>query len=175
MARWKQITPGGQLSANDENDKALQLEALLLGLNAPGYYGPDGAAMLAQSGVDVGFAVKITALHDDYLTVQPWDGSAAVGGTFSAAKPYELRKSTWDGVTVGGVTFAEALGDPQQRTATAVAGVEVHQVFPRYEVNSIIRVLLLVNGAGLLDASSSPIMFEDINNAARAFLCTSSS
>lgn len=175
---FEPLIPGGKLSAANENAKADALENLVSGIGArPGFYAPNGERaempMLSGDGT-VGFACKVTAVHDDTLTCVLWDGSATSGPVFSVAKPIELRRSTWDGVTEIGVTFAMISGNPQERTASAVAGTEVHQIFPLYAIHSIIRVIYLANGAGLNDENGSPIFFEDLNTAPRAWLCRSS-
>lgn len=122
---------------------------------------------------------RLISVQDDYLTCQEFDGSAA-GDTVLIAKPFNLRKTGWHGVTVtyqleafpgggGNMQISYNYIGPTYRIATLVAGgvpgSEQQVILPRYVPGkSIIFASGSSNGTGV---SSADLI--DINADGRAF------
>lgn len=98
----------------------------------------------------------IASLGADTITV-----TLITGGVVTVAKPYHLRRSTFDGETVGGITYSYT-GD-QTRDATDGVLSEAHEVVPAYAVGEGILV------AETPDGNGTGAGYMDVNSDARAW------
>jgi len=123
---------------------------------APGYRirgtGTGTTLDISMPKVEAGIAAsieqyRITAIFDDYLEARTWNGTTQGSTTIKIAKPWRLRKTGWDGVTVtydfnGAATpirytYAARAG---YRSAlnTATNATENQAIIPVYSVNDIL-------------------------------------
>lgn len=105
------------------------------------------------------FIVK--SVHDDYITCRNWDGEHEGISDIKIAKPFELRKTGWHGVTVTYTLETTGATRPVTysylssvyRTATSGSTVEWEAIRPPYVPNkSVIYAAKSTNGTGVTDA-----------------------
>ena len=113
----------------------------------------------------------IVAVGHDVLLCSDRGGRPAV-----IAKPWRLRKSTFHGLTVGGVTYAST--DIDERTATLGAETEDQVVVPGYAVGEKVLALKryedavscpVLEAEGLGFFGDMRLWLEDANTAGRAW------
>ena len=149
-------------------------------------YKTDGA-LIEMKGVEGGGAsgkeiqqYKIVSIQDDYITCQTWDGTTQGTDNVLLAKPYRLRKTPWDGVTVtydfNGTTYSilyTYLATPGFRTAQVTTGgnqtTENQAIIPIYQVGDIVYGSNPEGGTETFVGSE--ITGLDINVDARAWAC----
>lgn len=91
---------------------------------------------------------KVTAIADDYIEAKTWDGTNLGSAAVKIAKPWRLRKTGWDGVTVtysfnGGsipIRYAYNAALPGYRSAFLVNQNQTtsQAIIPVYSVGDII-------------------------------------
>lgn len=130
------------------------MNALVDGVNRAlvGVDAPTPVRRVAGSGTAI---VKLTlvAHNGDYL-----ECTDAGGNTVLVAKPYELRQTTFDGLTVGGIAYSYT--SASQRTATNAAispGVETQYITPSYITGAEIYASKISGGTGVNDDSSPQV------------------
>lgn len=114
------------------------------------------------SGGGSGVYGTIASIEDDYITVTPISGT----GTLIVAKPYYLRRSTFDTLTVDGIEYTYS--DSQTRIADNGSGTEDQEIVPPYVVGDGIMVIATPDGNGVTDATHM-----DANSDARTWAKTS--
>lgn len=126
---------------------------------------------------------RVESVENDHLVCKKVEGSSVSSETTLIAKPYNLRRTGWDGVAVtytdeaypdspGNVTITYAYQSATYRIArvvTSAGSTNEHQVVtPHYLAGvSIIKAMEPENGTGVTDTT-----FEDINDSARAWART---
>ena len=110
---------------------------------------------------------RVTSVQDDYILAKKFDGTSVSGSDVKIAKPYDLRKTGWHGVTVSYPVepYPGAPSSPLSitysyissvyRTATgATTGTEHQVIIPRYVANkSVIFASAPDNGTGVSEAT----------------------
>lgn len=126
------------------------------------------------SGVVKQFLVK--SVQDDYITCVEFDGTNETGGSVLVAKPFNLRRTGWHGVTVnytlegypsspGTLAITYSMTSAVYRTATIGSSVEHQVIIPRYVPNkSVIFASQSENETGV-DAAE----WQDLNVDGRAW------
>ena len=120
---------------------------------------------------------KVTAISNDTITCRAWDGTNNGETDIVVAKPYRLRKTPWDGVTVSydfnGTIYSIAysyLTTSGFRTAQVTVGTtqttESQAIIPIYKVGEIIYATEPDGGTDLASVS-----WLDLNVDARAWAC----
>lgn len=116
---------------------------------------------------------RITQVFGDYLTCQTFNDGLMGGVDIFVAKPYVIRRSTWNNVTRAGISYVGNQSDGQLRTAThlglAPASARSEEVLdPAYILNDQIVATQPTGGTGVLAANGSAVIWEDLS--ARIFL-----
>jgi len=120
---------------------------------------PSGGAGGGGGGGGGGVSAKygtITSIGNDTLTLAPLEGGSVV-----VAKPYYLRRSTFHGLTVSGITYTYS--SSQTRTATDGTNSESQQVVPAYAVGDGILYVETPDGNG------TSTTYMEVNADARAW------
>jgi len=120
---------------------------------------------------------RITAIFDDYLEARTWNGTSQ-GSAVKIAKPWRLRKTGWDGVTVtydfNGTSvplrYAYSSVRPGYRTAThtTLLTVENQAIIPVYSLNDILYATEPTGGT-LVTVAAVALTWLDLNVDARAW------
>lgn len=114
---------------------------------------------------------KLTGHFDDYVEAKTWDGTNLGTATVKIAKPYRLRKTGWDGVTVSydfnGTFFPlqyTYLATPGFRTArhTGSGALENQAIIALYNVGDIIYATEPIGGTGVT-VSGTALTWLDLN------------
>jgi hypothetical protein len=93
-----------------------------------------------QSAVGIPVRASITALANDYVTVDLWGGTTFDAGSVNVAKPYELRHNASDTIYSTGASYSYS--DTNTRTASAGGfDTETHVVLLPYEIGREILVI----------------------------------
>ena len=105
---------------------------------------------------------RVKSVADDHLVCREFNGTSESGGDVLIAKPFNLRKTGWDGVSVtytiepypggsGVLTVTYAYISAVYRTASVSNfGIEHQVILPRYVPNrSVIFASASVNGTGV--------------------------
>jgi len=100
--------------------------------------------------------LELVEHFDDYLECVD---AAAV--TVYVAKPFELRSSTFDGLTVDGVTYAYT--SVSEREATDGVDTETQFITPNYRVGAEIFAVKVRGGTGVVTAEPADILYVEIN------------
>lgn len=104
---------------------------------------------------------RVKSVQDDYITCRSWDGTNEGSEDVKIAKPFELRKTGWHGVTVSYTLETTGATRPVTysylssvyRTATSGSTVEWEAIRPPYVPNkSVIYAAKSTNGTGVTDA-----------------------
>lgn len=131
-----------------------------------------------QQTVEAGASIqqyRITAVSNDYIEGKTWDGTTLGDVAVKIAKPFRLRKTGWDGVTVvynfNGTIFSilyTYLATPGSRTAFRAAGnvTENQAIIPLYSVNDIIYATE-PEGGTLVTSDGTALTWLDLNVDAR--------
>lgn len=112
----------------------------------------------------------VTGVGENLLTCVELEANSntQVGSPFSVAKPYELQRVSFDGLTIDGITYN--YDGPQSRTATDGDTEETHIVIPPYVAGTTqIYVMAVSNGPGA-DAAFDGVSLVDMNLGARAWM-----
>lgn len=100
-------------------------------------------------------AFKFHEMHADYIAAYPAD-TGDHGTYIYIAKPFNLRRTPFDGQTINGITYAYT--SDFRRTATDVDGnVEVQLVTPDYVDNHVIHAMRNVRGQDVFDVDGKPV------------------
>lgn len=113
----------------------------------------------------------VKSVNANTLTVSLLENfsNAETGDSFDVAKPFELQKDSFDGLTIQNVTYTYM--DSQYRTATRDSDslTESHIIIPAYiPDSSIIFIMPVSNGAGSVE-DLSEIFWIDLNASGRAW------
>lgn len=109
--------------------------------------------------------IKTAGIFDNHLICFVYDNYGTPTGEVRVALPWDLRRTTWDGTTVGGVSYAFA--GSQARTASG-AVTEDQKITPDYRVADELVIGYVASGTGAeLDAKA--IFWVDLNLAGRAW------
>ncbi len=124
---------------------------LLVGVNGPRQPKPKG-----KSGGAPVLVLTLVAEFDDYLECQD-----SLLNTIYVAKPYELRKTPFDGETIGGVTYTYT--SSSEREATDGVDTETQFVTPNYRVDAEIFAVKVQGETGVETAEPAPIEYIELN------------
>jgi hypothetical protein len=92
--------------------------------------------------------MRIKAQQDETLTCRLWDGQNEGPSDVHVAKPWWLRRSSWDGQTRAGITYAYLA--PGRRTASDGQTTQIESLTPSYELDDeILAVPAPVGGSGV--------------------------
>ncbi len=156
---------GSMLQGQDLRDLADAVRAILTGSGNDFQNIPNPIAPITQQ-------YNITSIADEYLVCSAWDGTNLGTQDVKIAKPFLLRKSTWDGYTdSNGVTYT--VTGTQTLTAMDTSGnVENWKITFDYQVDDLITAVANVRGG--YDSDSDDIRWIDLNTDARAWAKVSS-
>ena len=123
---------------------------------------------------------KVTVISDDSITCRTWDGTTDGTSDVIVAKPYRLRKTPWNGITVvydfNGTSYSivySYLATPGFRTAQVTVGgtqtTESQAIIPIYKVGDIIYATEPEGGTDVFVGSA--VTWLDLNVDARAWAC----
>ena len=101
---------------------------------------------------------------DNLLVIQPFDGTTT-GPNLEVAKPPELRRASYDGLTIDGVLYTYI--NSQARRADFNAVQEEHFVLTPYRIGDTIIATRNSQGSGL--SLGNNILYEDMNAAGRGW------
>lgn len=126
---------------------------LLVGVNAPRQPRPTG-----KSGGSPVIVLELVTHNDDYLVCQDADLN-----TYNVAKPFELRRSSFDTLTVEGVTYTYT--SASEREATDGVDTETQFITPAYRVGAEIYALKVRPNTGVQTTDSPPedILYLEMN------------
>lgn len=124
---------------------------LLIGVNAPTQPKPTG-----KTGGAPVLVLTLVAHNDDYLECEDADAN-----TYYVAKPYELRRTSFDTLTVEGVTYTYA--SASEREAVGGFDVETQFITPAYRVGAEIYAVKVRGDTGINDPTPAPILYIEIN------------
>lgn len=136
--------------------------------------GSAGAAAAAPRPVRM---FRLTSVSPDYIEALEWDGETLAGTAVTIAKPWLLRKTPFDGESIGGFSFGSFSADGTERTVTKISdsSTEDQIVVPAYTVagggydGDVIFAMRPVGGTGAVDGDDEPIVWQDLNADARAW------
>ena len=114
----------------------------LSGINAPTQKQPRG-----KSGGSAVLVLTLVTHNDDYLVCEDADLN-----TVNVAKPYELRRTPFDGETIGGVTYTYA--SASEREAVGGFDAETQFITPAYVVGAEIFALASQGSTGVTSAET---------------------
>jgi len=118
----------------------------------------------------------VKEIHDDWFLCLPYgkDGQeppediATPADYIKVAKPYELRRTPWDGETIDGITFDYS--DGSHRLATKGTVKEHHIVArPWYVDEIIVAATSITGGTDQQDLDAQDLVWEDTNSASHAW------
>ena len=111
----------------------------------------------------------ITAIGDDTITINYINPFISTGDEankpIQALKPYYLRRSTFDGKTVDGLTYTYS--DAQTREVTDGDTTETQTVLPLYKVGDEILVILTDDLTMAVSADGGLRVYSDLNTDGR--------
>ena len=73
---------------------------------------------------------EVVAVHHDYIECKAFDGAAAYGDTLNIAKAWDMRRASYDGLTINGIAYSSTA--VQRRTGGVVGSDQ--EPLPRYNV-----------------------------------------
>lgn len=106
--------------------------------------------------------MRVKEVLDDYLKCRTWDGTSEGEVDVLVAKPLGLRKSDFDGKTIGGIAYV-ATGT-QARTASSGGNSEDQVIRPPYVVDDPIFAVVGISGGTGVVVSGEAVMFQDTSN-----------
>lgn len=140
------------LSADKLNRVVKAVNKPLIGVSAPTQSRPFGKS----GGAPVAILTLVTHA-DDYLECTDADAN-----TVYVAKPAELRRTTYDGNTVGGITYTYV--DETERSATDGVTTEDQFITPAYYTGcEIYGIKVSGNDTGITGGDSLPCAYVEIN------------
>lgn len=123
----------------------------LVGVNAPIQPKPAG-----KSGGSPVLVLTLVAHNDDYLECVDADTN-----TVYVAKCYELRRTPFDGETVGGITYTYA--SASEREATDGVDTETQYITPEYLAGAEIYAIKVKGDTGVSTSEPAPILYIELN------------
>lgn len=115
---------------------------------------------------------RVKAVYDDYLSCAMYAPTTGVEGAIvNVAKPFMLRKSAFNNVTVdlgSGHTYTYVWVNDWTRTRTNETAEAVTEIIsPPYFVNDLL--IIAKTGPGIVDGAGQIIVWEDLNTGARVW------
>lgn len=176
MKRWhrgESITVSRLNEIQKKTDRPIRSSGTMQTIAGITYVGQDFAQSSPHNIVIARFRVK--SLQNDYLVCRrysPAVGTAVeVAGTVNiyVAKPYELRRTPFDGktITYGSQIITYTYSDECTRIATDGDDTETQVMTPLYFVDCEILAVMNISGGTGLAVSDVPVMWEDLNTAGR--------
>ena len=103
---------------------------------------------------------QITGTSGDYWTAKLLDGDTPIGSTVAIAKPHHLRRTPFDGETIGSYTYTYTTD--YARSSSDGTFTEAQVVTPAItnDFTEILAIGGLANPAALLDGSGNPITWQ---------------
>lgn len=123
----------------------------LSSISAPTQKQPRG-----KSGGSPVLVLTLVTHGDDYLTCEDADSN-----TVYVAKPYELRRTPFDGETIGGVTYTYT--SASEREATDGVDTETQFITPAYVVGAEIFAIKVQGNTGVQTAEPADILYIEMN------------
>jgi len=112
--------------------------------------------------------MRVQSVSDDHLVCRPWRGGDISAVDILVAKPWELRKTGWDGETIGGITYTYSSGTA--RSATDGVDTENQVIGPPYTLSGgYVDLVAIRNVQGGTDVTvaGKAVEWLDLNLAAR--------
>lgn len=97
---------------------------------------------------------RVKAVLDDSLSCKEFDGFNEFGSTILIAKPYQLRKTPFDGKTVGDYTYEYESNTKRMRVSTEPVCKITEEIQPPYNLDVDIIYAIEVSNTGV-DATSA--------------------
>lgn len=117
---------------------------------------------------------QITGMDGDYFEAKAYDGTTQTGSAIKIAKPFQLRRTPFDGEYISGLQVSYSYSSDTTRTATHDDEDEEQLVIPKYLIDfSVIFAVKPVagsTGVTWFDGEGDvPIGWLDLNLDARAW------
>lgn len=112
---------------------------------------------------------RVVSMEGDYLVCLPLNVGAVEN--VKVAKPWDLRRTPFDGLTVNGISYTYS----SEGARTATAGESEDQVvIPAYFAGAeIYAVDDPIGGTGVTDENAAEVTYQDVNLAGRAWAVAS--
>lgn len=111
---------------------------------------------------------KLKEQFGDYYRCRTWDGTTEGTTDYYVAKPYYLRRTPFDGQTIGDLTYSYT--DDDYRTVTAFGKSALQVVVPYFNTDDIIYAAELSSGVATSTTAGSPVTLVDMNADGRYWL-----
>lgn len=117
---------------------------------------------------------QLTAMAGDYFEAKVYDGTTQTGSAIKIAKPFQLRRTPFDGETITELGISYVYNSDTTRTATLDEEDEEQLVIPKYLVgfSVIFAIKPIVGGTGVTwdnMGQDVPVEWLDLNVDARAW------
>jgi len=122
-----------------------------IGVSAPATRQPKG-----KSGGAPVLVLTLVAHNGDYLECED-----ALANTYYVAKPYEIRRTPFDGITISGITYTYVSNS--ERDATDGVDTETQFITPSYVVGNEIYAVKVQGDTGVNDPTPVPIIYIEMN------------
>jgi hypothetical protein len=144
------------ISARQLNGLVDGVNRALTGVNTPTQPRPYGKS---GGGGAVVLVLTLVTHEDDYLVCQAIDSTE-----YLVAKPYELRRTPFDGQTIDGVTYVYSSADERTAYGATSADTETQFITPAYRVGAEIFAVLVQGDTGVDPTpSGAPITYLEMN------------
>jgi hypothetical protein len=111
---------------------------------------------------------EFVSMDGDFINCYSFVGDSVTTDLIKIAKPYQLRRTPFDGETYNSIDYTYT--SDIQRSATQSPDTETQVVVPAYVVGDLIfAVLYPLGGTGAKDNSSDPVWWQDLNIDGRAW------
>jgi hypothetical protein len=114
--------------------------------------------------------MRVQSVSEDHLVCRTWKGGESGTVDILVAKPWELRKTGWDGQTIDGITYTYSSGTA--RSATDGVDTENQVITSPYTVSGgyvdIVAIRYFQGGTDVTVANKA-VEWLDLNLAARAW------
>ena len=158
-SRWG---PGEKIDHRKLNEPVDAIQRIIADVAAPRQIRATSQPAGSGSGSLSAQWFQIKTIADDYLVCNEWDGDEASDEDIYVARPYELRKTPFDGETVNGYAFSyNTLAT--ERTSTGGGDSEDQVIVPEYFVGQIILAIELDDT--LVTVSGSAVTWQEFQPA----------
>lgn len=115
----------------------------------------------------------VTGVNNDHLVCRTFLESVQGATDILVAKNYKLRRTPFDGNTIGGITYTYSNALAREATSASCPSLqEIQEVIPTYLVGSDIIYVAQPNGGTGVTVGATPVIFIDVNADARAWART---
>lgn len=160
----RKVAKGEKLSARKWNELAEAINRPFSGVALPRQV---RRKTKAGSGIEVQ-QMKVAAIGDDYITCVTFNGTETGEEEITVAKPYELRRTPFDGESYNGIEYTYS--DDVTREADDGSTTETQVIVPEYVVGDVIMAMRnITGGTGLVitmpDGTEEEIEWIEMNSA----------